>query len=408
MTSDLVAPMHEILIVGGGFAGVWAALGAATARDDLRHGGLHITLVTREPYLTIRPRLYEATLDDVRVPLGTLLGDAGVELDLGDVTSIDAASRTVTITSGDLRRTRSYDRLILTAGSRLRRPSVPGAEHTFTVDTYAEATALERHLSSLGNRAPSDGRFTAVIVGAGLAGLEVATTMVSRLRSLSAQTKRERPNVVLVERSDRVAPDLGDDPRAHVETALAELGVSLRLGSGITRIDLEAVTLATGERIPAATTVWTGGLAASELTAQLPAERDTLGRIVVDAYLRPHGVDGMFVAGDAAHALADRDHVAPMSCQFAMPMGDRAGRNAVAELVGRAPKRFAPPPYVTCIDLGEWGGLFTQGWDRQVHLSGFWGKVMKESINTRLIVPTAVRRGGELSAARSGETRSAA
>jgi NADH dehydrogenase len=400
--------MHEILIIGGGFAGVWAALGAAAARRDSRHVGLRLTLVTREPYLTLRPRLYEATLDDVRIPLRELLADAGVELDLGDVVGIDTAARSVSIANGVTRRTRSYDRLIFAAGSRLRPPAVPGAEHTFNVDTYADAMALDRHLSLLPDRAPSDGRFTAVIVGAGLAGLEVATTMVSRLRLVAAQAGRERSNVMLIDRSDRVAEGLGADARSHVEAALAELGVSLRLGAGIARVDSEGVTLTTGEQIAAATTVWTGGLAASGLASQLPAERDSLGRVVVEAYLRPHGVGGIFVAGDAAHARADGDHVAPMSCQFAIPMGDRAGRNAVAELSGRAPTRFTPPPYVTCIDLGEWGGLFTQGWDRQVHLSGFWGKEMKHSINTRLIVPTGVGRRRENATAAAVTARPAA
>ena len=408
-TSDLVAPMHDILIVGGGFAGVWAALGAAAARRGRsRNSVLRITLITREPYLTIRPRLYEPTLDDVRVPLGTLLESAGVEMDLGEVTDIDAASRSVTVATGSASHTLRYDRLILAAGSRLRRPAVPGAEHTFSVDTYAEAMALQRHLSALGHRTPSEGRTTAVIVGAGFAGLEVATTMVSRLRAIAGRPGRDRPSVVLVERSDRVAPDLGDNSRPYVEDALAALGISLRLSSGVAGVDSDSVTLTTGERIAAATTVWTGGLAASDLTSQLPAERDALGRIVVDAFLHANGVNGVFVAGDSAHALADRDHVAPMSCQFAIPMGDLAGRNAVAELSGRAPRRFEPPPYVTCLDLGDWGGLFTQGWERQVHLSGFWGTVMKESINTRLIVPTGLSSRREVADRSGGATLSAA
>jgi NADH dehydrogenase len=75
-------------------------------------------------------------------------------------------------------------------------------------------------------------------------------------------------------------------------------------------------------------------------------------------------------------------------------MGDLAGRNAVAELTGREPRSFRPPPYVTCLDLGNWGALFTQGWDREVHLSGVWGKTMKETINTRLIYPAG--RSGDV------------
>jgi len=386
--------MQQLLIIGGGFAGVWSALGAAAARAELRRAAadLRITLVTREPYLTIRPRLYEADPEGMRVPLGDLLDSLGVELMLGDVTRIDAAARTVAVDAIRGRTILSYDRLILAAGSRLRRPDIPGAsEHAFSVDTYDEAVSLDRHLAGLGRR-PSDrtraGRFTAVVVGAGFAGLEVATTMVSRLRSLATRADAgERPAVVLVERASAVAPGLGSNPRPIVETALRELGVAVRVGTSVAEIDGGHVTLTSGERIAAATAVWTAGLCASDLTLQLPAERDGLGRTMVDECLRVRGVDDVFAAGDVAHALADGEHVAPMSCQYAIPMGERAGRNAVAELSGREPSRFLQPDYVTCLDLGDWGGLFTQGWDRQVHLTGFWGKVMKQTINTWMIYP---------------------
>jgi NADH dehydrogenase len=85
--------------------------------------------------------------------------------------------------------------------------------------------------------------------------------------------------------------------------------------------------------------------------------------------------------------MADETHVAPMSCQYAIPMGELAGRNAVAELLGDIPQPFAQPHYVTCLDLGAAGALFMQGWDRAVKLTGFWAKVMKETINTQLIYP---------------------
>lgn len=401
--------MTDILIVGGGFAGVWAALGAASARASLRRRdrGPHITLITREPYLTIRPRLYEASLDGVRVPLAGLLADAGVELVVGDVSDIDAEARSVTYAAGEVMRTRWYDRLILAAGSQVRPAAIPGAtRHLFNVDTYAAAARLQRHLLELADGPRRDGRFGAVIVGAGLAGLEVATTMVSRLRALATRPG-DRPEVVLIDRSDRIAPDLGEHARPSIEAALRSLGIGVRLGTSVAEVHADYVMLASGEQIPAATAVWTAGLSANPLTWHLPVERDLLGRIDVDPYLRAKGIDGVLVAGDAARAYADRDHVLPMSCQYAIPMGERAGRNAVAELTGGAPAPLAPAPYVTCIDLGDWGGLFTEGWDRRVRLSGFWGKVMKESINTRLIVPTGPR-GVVLAGARRGVDRFAA
>ena len=400
--------MTDILIVGGGFAGVWAALGAAAARASLpgRDRGPHIALITREPYLTVRPRLYEASLDGVRVPLASLLTDAGVELVVGDVSDVDAEARSVTYAANSTMRTRWYDRLILAAGSQLRPAAIPGATtHLFNVDTYAAAARLQRHLLTLADDPRRDGRLSAVVVGAGLAGLEVATTMVSRLRALATRSG-ENPHVVLVDRSDRVAPDLGAQARPSIETALRALGIGVRLGTSVAEVHADHVVLASGERIRAATTVWTAGLSANPLTWHLPAERDLLGRIDVDPYLRAKGIDGVLVAGDAARAYADRDRVLPMSCQFAIPMGELAGRNAVAELTGGAPSAFAPAPYVTCIDLGDWGGLFTEGWEGRVRLSGFWGKVMKESINTRLIVPTGPR--GAMAGARRDVDRFAA
>jgi len=404
--------MQDILIIGGGFAGVWSALGAAAARRDLRAAqgsSVRIALLTREPYLTIRPRLYESNPEDARVSLTELLESAGVELILGDANRIDTQARTVVTKTVVGVRTLRYDRLILAAGSRLRPPQVVGADaHVFNVDTYADAMTLEHHLRSLSDAAGRPGRFTAVVVGAGFAGLEVATTMVGRLRSISSRVTGERPSVVLVERAGMVAPDLGANPRPLVESALRELGISLRLASGIAEVHGDHVTLSDGERIPAATTVWTAGLSASDLTLQLPAERDALGRVAVDSRLRVRGVDGVLAAGDVAHAMADDEHVAPMSCQYAIPMGDLAGRNAVAELTGREPRAFRPPPYVTCLDLGEWGALFTEGWDRVVRLDGFWGKTMKETINTRLIYPPGSLRHQGVAQARRRAARTAA
>ena len=76
-----------------------------------------------------------------------------------------------------------------------------------------------------------------------------------------------------------------------------------------------------------------------------------------------------------------------MSCQHAIPMGMVAGRNAVSELFGLELRTYSQPDYVTCLDLGPWGALFMQGWDRQVRLAGPWAKVVKQAINRRLIQP---------------------
>jgi NADH dehydrogenase len=228
-------------------------------------------------------------------------------------------------------------------------------------------------------------RAGAVVVGAGFTGIEVATTLIDRLRAVAGPDAR----VTIVERAGSPAMDMTDAARAHVEQALATLGIAVRCGRTVSGIRNESVELDSGEWIPAATTVWTGGLRASDLTAQVPVERDELGRLPVDAFQRVAGIAGLYAAGDVAHTLIDGQHVAPMSCQFATQMGRTAGFNALAELCGHTPQPFSPRPYVTCLDLGAAGALFTSGWDRDIRLTGYWGTVMKQTINRRLIYPPA-------------------
>ena len=388
--------MKKLVIVGGGFAGVWAALQASAVRRRAKSTRqFSITLISRDPWLTIRPRLYEDSLDDARVPLAEVFDPAEVEVVEAEVRRIDNSSRTIELGTGA--RAVPYDELILTAGSLVQRAAIPGAENAFAVDTYKEASALLEHLRALPHGSgETDGRYTAVVIGAGFTGIEVATTLVSRLRRIAAAAgAKQSANVVLVERSPMLAPDLGPSARREVARALTELRVESRTGVSVSAIDNDGVVLADGSRIHAATVIITGGFRANPLAAQLPVHRDAIGRVEVDRLLRVRGVDHVYAAGDVAHAEADSEgHIVPMSCQCAIPMGEAAGANAAAALLGLEQVEFSYPDYVTCLDLGEAGALFMEGWDREVRLTGFWGKVMKETINGRLIYPP---RGGRAS-----------
>jgi NADH:quinone reductase (non-electrogenic) len=378
--------MADLVIVGGGFAGVWAALAASSVRRRARNPTLTIRVVNRDPALTIRPRLYEPSLEDTRVPLDDVLAPAGVELVPGEVTRIDRTEHRVAIRADGDTRVLAYDRLILAAGSHLHIPAIPGRDLASSVDTYAAAAALARHLASLGTRPTSRGERTVVVVGAGFTGIEVATTLVPRLHRITP-----RARVVVIERAATVAPDLGPDARAHVERAFATLEIETRTGTSVSEVHPTGVALDNGDWIPAATTIWTGGFRADALAAQLGVPPDDDGRVAVDESLQVTNVDGVFAAGDVARAIADRNadqvYVAPMSCQCAIPMGEIAGYNAAADLLGLPRRRFAHTDYVTCLDLGPAGALFMEGWTRTVRLTGLWGKIMKETINTRLIYP---------------------
>lgn len=382
--------MQRILILGGGFAGVWAARAAAQAR--LAHGvspsRLEVMLVSRDGYLTIRPRLYEAKPDRLRVPLDVALFGLPIVREEAEVTQLDVAARALTVRGPGGTRRLGYDRLVLAAGSQLHRAGVPGVtEHAHSVDTFADAMALEAHLATLSKRPSHAARFTAVVVGASFTGLETATELVGRLHARAGAEHGREVRVVMVERADTVAPELGAAPRPFIERALRELGIAVHLNARVAEVGVDGVRLDDGRWIPAATTVWAGGFRASALTAQLPVTGDVLGRVDVDPMLRVRGVPHLLAAGDVARAMADDMHPTLMSCQHAIPMGDVAGRNAVADLLGLPLVAYRQADYVTCLDLGRWGAIFTQGWDRAVALTGFWAKAMKRTINTQLIYP---------------------
>jgi NADH dehydrogenase len=378
--------MQRILVLGGGFAGLWAAAGAARKRAELGLGPstIEIVLVDRSAYHNIRVRNYEPDLSDVVIPLARVLDPIGVRHARAEVRGIDTRTRVVEVATEGRIETISYDTLVVALGSALVRPAVPGlAQYGFDVDTYPAAEKLGEHFKELGSRPPSPARATVVVVGAGFTGIEVATEMPTRLRGLGV----EAPRVILVDGAPVVGSSIGDNARPVIVEALAALGIETRLGVRVAAVEERCVTLDSGETIPCATLVWCGGMRASPLGAALTGKPDRLGRIAVDAYMQVEGIARVFAAGDAAWVALDGQHPTVMSCQFARPMGRFAGHNAAALLMGVPMLPLKLDWYVTVLDLGPWGALYTAGWDRRVLSTGAGAKQVKQEINCRRIYP---------------------
>lgn len=336
---------EEVLILGGGYAGAYAALGAARARGDASVG---IVLVSADPDFVNRPRLYEPNPGaHLRQPLAPMLERIGASFRLGRVTRIDVGTRRVILADGA---TLPWDRLVIALGSQTGRPSVPGIERAFDVGSYDGALTFNRHLKTL----PAGATIT--VVGSGFTGLELATELAERYR------------VVLIERADVIAPSLGEGPREAIAHALKALGVEVRLGTTLDRIDGQ-------------TTVWCGGMVAHPLTRTLPAERDALGRLLTEPNLAVRGVRDVYAAGDVAFAMADDEHPALMSCQHAIKLGQFAGHNAMNELLGRPAVPYRQPVYRMCLDVGGAGAVITEGWEYRVVTSGMEAKARKREIN---------------------------
>lgn len=354
----------HVLIIGGGFAGVWSAAGAALARERLGGDGrLRITLVAPGEHLVLRPRLYEPEPDLAVVRLGRILDPIGVRHVRARVTAIDTERRVV-VAGGERI---GYDRLVLAAGSALVRPrGLPGAERLHDIDTLEGARRLAAR-----RRDRAD--YSAVVVGAGFVGLEAATALAARGR------------VLLVDRSPVAGEPLGPGPRAVIEHALDTLGVERRLGTTLTAVGDGRAVLSDGTEVEADAVVWCAGMRAAALARQISGELDDLGRVPVDRRLR--ALPEVFAAGDVAAAAFDAGHTVMQACQHATPLGKVAGHNAAADLLGAPLRDFTPGPYVTCLDLGGAGAVFTRGWDRRVMASGAAGKEIKARINRQIHPP---------------------
>ncbi len=394
--------MERLLVIGAGFAGMYAALSAARVRDvqGVSPDTLDIAVAAPEPRLVIRPRLYEREPETMVAPLSELFDALDIRFEQGQVEVIDTAKKSVEIVGPDgLRRSLRYDRLVLAAGSLGAKPEIPGlAKHGFSVDQLDDAIALDRHLKSLASRPPSAARDTVVVAGGGFTGIEVATEMPSRLRAVLGPKANVR--VLIVDRNEAIAPAMGPNPRPLIEKALREAGVETKLGVGVSELKESSVTLSGGQSIESATVIWAAGMRANPLAEQVPAERDRSGRLVVDSNLRVAEMPTVFAAGDTALALTDDlGHRALMSCQHANRLGACAGFNAAADLLGVPLEPYRQKNYVTCLDLGPSDAVFTRGWDSKVEMSGDKAKAMKREINTQWIYPPPANRTDAFKAA---------
>ncbi len=336
----------RVVIVGGGFGGLYAA--RALAREPVE-----ITLVDRRNHHLFQPLLYQvatATLNpsDIAVPIRSVLRrQKNVRVLLGEATRVDAAARRVHLDDGaDL----PYDFLVLATGvthsyfgKDTWAPAAPGLK------SIEDALEIRRRVFLAFEAAerstdPDERRafMTFVIIGAGPTGVELAGALSEIARqSLRGEFRSIDPaqtRIVLVEGEPRVLPSYPEKLSRAAERRLVKLGIELRLGQRVTDIDLAGVEMG-GERLAARTVLWAAGVAASPLGRSLGVPLDRAGRVVVQPDLSIPGHDEVFVVGDLAAITQDGKPVPGVS-----PAAIQSGRH-VARTIKRALARRPRAPF---------------------------------------------------------------
>ncbi|CNL83405.1 NAD(P)/FAD-dependent oxidoreductase [Yersinia aldovae] len=383
----------KILILGSGFAGMWAAISAARLVHLNNAQNIDITVLAPQPELRVRPRFYENNVASLVSPLEPLFAATGVRFMAGSVYKIDikekivwykdAQGETVLIT---------YDRLILATGSIARRAPVTGVDkYTFDIDQLESAQLFEKHLSSLVKMEPTEARNTVVVCGGGFTGIELATELPSRLSALFGIDSKIK--VIVVERGGTIGGRYSEALRDVIKQASEELGIEWRLNAEVASIDETGVMLKDGNHIATSTVVWTAGVQANSLTEQFSTQRDNQGRLYVDENLQILGIPDVYATGDVAYAASDDvDNIALMTCQHAIQLGKFAGNNAAASVMALTPIPYRQVNYVTCLDLGSWGAVYTEGWDQKVKSVRNEAKKIKIAITNELIYPPKAER----------------
>lgn len=335
----------HLVIVGGGFAGLWATRGLASAP-------LRITLVDRSNHHLFQPLLYQVATaglssPDIAAPLRHILrGQRNVEVRMGEVVGIDAKTRCVSLADGDAL---GYDYLLLASGARHAYFGHGEWEaHAPGLKTLDDALEIRRRILHAFERAEAtdDPRERAAclhfaVIGGGPTGVELAGTLAEIARhTLKREFRRIDPSsarIRLIEAGPRVLSSFPESLSEAARRQLERLGVEVVTGEAVADIDPRGYRI--GERAYAARTVlWAAGVAASPLGALLDAPRDRAGRVIVEPDLGVPGHPGIFVAGDLASVQHDGKPVPGVA-----PAAKQMGRHVATAIRARIANKSAPP-----------------------------------------------------------------
>jgi NADH:ubiquinone reductase (H+-translocating) len=399
MTST--APRQRVLILGGGFGGMYTA---RRLERRLPADAAEIYLVNPENYMLYTPLLPEAAAGTIEprhvvVPLRQALRRTRVRV--GDVTAVDLERRTCDyVTAGGSERKLGWDRLVVALGSVSRMFPVPGlAEHAVGFKTLAEAIHLRNHVLEQLELADATedpeerrARLGFVVVGAGYAGTELVAelqALVRRALRLYPGLRRSDTRWVLADMAPKVLPELGGRLSEAALRVLRERGIEIRLGTTLEQVGPDWVRFTGGEWMPATTVVWTAGVTPDPLAGKLGLATDERGRIVVDEGLAVPGRDDVFAVGDvAAVPLARKGGTAPPTAQHALRQAKVCGDNVATSLGHGKRRRFAFSGLGLLVNLSENYGV---GKVLGVPVSGWIGWMVTRTYHW-FALPTWTRR----------------
>lgn len=330
----------KILILGGGFGGLFAALDLGGAAD--------VTLVSDSDHFLFTPMLYEYLSGEVEAwhiaPRYDELLDESVHWVQSVVTGVDLTAQTVSLEKN--KQTLNYDMLVLAVGGVTNYVGVEGAEqYSLPFRKLHHADDLRRRMVEALDRippemAPQDVRreLTFAVVGAGASGCELSTKMADLLQdAFKRRALHGEPRVLLIEMGDRVVPGMGEQIREFVDDALLKSRVEVHTQTRVVKLTKDELTFehqGNRETLKTAGVVWTGGVKMSPLVDQLDVQKNQRGVLIVNNHMQLPEHNNVFALGDIAY-YTDATPTLAGTAQLAFQEASLAAHNVKAFLEGK-------------------------------------------------------------------------
>jgi len=389
----------RIVIVGGGFGGLAAA-------KALKNTPAQVILIDRTNHHLFQPLLYQVataalTPSQIATPIRSIFRkQKNVTVILGEVGGVDKERKCVFVSDADREGVPvAYDYLILATGAT---HSYFGhnefEEHAPGLKSLADAVSSRNKILQTFEQAEAEEDpsqhpelLTFILVGAGPTGVEMASALAILVRTtLKSDFRRIDPasaRIVLVDMAPRVLPPFSEDLSAAAKRRLEDLGVEVKLGHSVDRIDADGIVVA-GERIASKTVIWTAGVAPSPAGKWLKVETDRAGRVRVQKDVSVPGYPEIFVVGDTA-SFEENGKPLPGVAQVAMQQGRYAGKVIHRRITGSAPP--GPFSYFDKGNMAVVGKGFAVLQSHKVRVSGFGAWLAWAAIHLQFLATSSLR-----------------
>lgn len=386
--------MTKILILGGGFGGIRAALDLGKKLKDKAQ----VTLIDKNGYHLFLPALYEVASaynikkdpfavrlkKSICIPYSSIFEGKNIDFIQDEVTKIDLNGKKVFADA----RVFEYDYLLIALGSQTNDFGIPGVkEYAYQFKSIEDALMVNKKVEESVKRSSASYPVRVFICGGGFTGVELAAEISCCAKKLAKDMKiKHKAQLTLFEAGPKILPMIPDEKRQHILSRLTKLGVAVMENSPIEEVGSDFIKLKNGQKMDGDVIVWTAGIKANELLKNVPnLPLSTSGKTLTDGFLKVKGFGNVFAIGDNVEFIDPKTQKpVPALAYVANDQGKAAARNLINTIRGRSLKQYKP---FYSVWVAPAGGKYAIAhlWNG-IHVTGFFGWVVRELIDLRYML----------------------